>query len=91
MTEPHFRDLFVWIEAHRKALIDHAGELAEIAANTRDKKAASRCQLIAMELAAAISVLDRVHPPDPESSEDTVPDGLPPPRPSKSRLTGGPA
>lgn len=86
MTEPKLRDLFTWAESHRMALIDHAGELAEIAAKTRDKELASRCQLIAMDLAAAISALDRVHPPDPELDEDTVPIGLPPP----SRTKGNP-
>ena len=91
MTEPRLRDLFTWLEAHRLSLIDHAGELAEVAANTRDRKAASKCQVIAMELAAAISALDRVHPPDPAASEDTVPDGLPPAPRRRRRLTGGPA
>lgn len=105
MTEPLLRELFVWIHAHRLAMIDHAGELAEIASRASDldpradigKALASisnRCQILSMEIAAALSELERIHPMAPDEDEDTAVDlptapadpnadtvpGVPPPR-----------
>lgn len=91
MTEPRLRDLFTWIDAHRLSLIDHAADLAELAALARGAdlrsedlrkqldRIANKSQLMAMELAAALSALERVHPKDPELDEITLTEGLPPP------------
>ncbi len=90
MTEPRLRELFVWIEAHRLSMIDHAGDLAEIAAMARScdlrkelsrllDTIANKCQVLSMEIAGALSELERVHPRDPELDEDTLTEGLPPP------------
>jgi hypothetical protein len=104
MTEPRLRELFAWIEAHRAALIDMAGELAEHAAQARDLDLAmaNPLQLKAMALASALSELERIHPAKPDEDEitgvgliapdpdaDTAP-GVPPPK-SPRRLTGRPA
>lgn len=104
MTEPHLRELFAWLDAHRASLIDLAGELAEHAAQARglDLAMANPLQLKAMALASALSELERIYPsipdeneitevglPAPDPDADTVP-GVPPPR-SPRRLTGGPA
>ena len=96
MTEPRLRELFVWIEAHRMSMIDHAGDLAELAAMARSvdmrcelsrllDAISNKCQTLSMEIAGALSELERVHPRDPVLDDDTVPLGLPPPRTKGNR------
>lgn len=114
MTEPRLRELYVWIQAHRMSMIDHAGELAELAAIVRGvdlrtelgatlARISNRCQVLSMEIAGALSELERIHPmdlaadedtavdlPAPDPDADTVP-GVPPPASPRKRLTGRPA
>ncbi len=79
MTEPRLRELFTWLDAHRRDLIDKAGELAELAAlahRTGAHGIGNRLQAMAMAMAASIEALDRAHPHDRELDEDTIPDGI---------------
>lgn len=88
MTEPHLRDIYVWLDSHRATLISHASELAEVvdwarsidlrASTSWSSRIADRCERLAFELAAALEALERVYPPDPFADELTDP-GVEPP------------
>lgn len=78
MTERRLRDLYTWIAAHRLMLIEYAGRLAESARWDLRREGVRVQELnatIARELAMALEVLDRVHPPplEPYEDEDTIP------------------
>lgn len=74
-----WRDLLTWIEAHRATMAEHAGAMAECALWIRGgsvldaERAATRCERIAFEIAAALEALEHVHPRDPQLDEDTQP------------------
>lgn len=82
MTEPHLRDLYAFLDAHRLDLIDHAGSTAEIAAllRTADMRTelsallarlANRLQTLSMSIAGSLSEMERVYPLDVLADEDT--------------------
>lgn len=83
MTERSLRELYLWVEARRAAMVEQAGALAEAADWARSpdpklrEKAADRCERVSAETAIALVALDRVHPRDAALDEDTDPIGIP--------------
>jgi len=67
------RGLFLWVEAHREQLVQHATDLAELREILPDSRARDRIERIAFENGAALEALDRAYPRDIASEDDTAP------------------